>query len=152
MVKIYNFERIHLDKLIEAFKSNIPDYFALHELDLFISYFDRTDYPYYIVEHEGNIVGGGGIAPEETEEVVTLTWGFIHRDFHGNKLGEALLLHRLQEMKRLYPGWIVKSDTSQLTEAFFGKYGFEVVYREDNHWFEGLHLVRIYLYPEKNIY
>lgn len=135
---------------IAAFKSNIPKYFAEHELPDFESFLDtfktrrfyadtnrRTSY--FVVEVNERVVGCGGFGDKDNTNTLTLAWGLIHKDFHKHGLGISLLEYRLQEIKKHYPGEPVYIDTTQHTYQFFEKYGFKVTKITRDFYFEGMH-------------
>lgn len=114
---------------LKAFQTNIPKFFTEEELGMFGAFLDKCAAPaeeplwYFVVVVSEQIVGCGGFA-ENAPGIIHFTWGLMDGAYHHMGLGKALLLFRLQEIKRHYPQGIVRLDTSQHTYGFFERYGF----------------------------
>jgi ribosomal protein S18 acetylase RimI-like enzyme len=148
VIRRYN----HQDKFecITAFKSNFPEFFTETEMKDFEYFLDNLENPapsdvttgglnYYCVVHNGVIAGCGGFAYDQSANVVTLTWGMVHRDFQRKGLGGKLLMHRLAEIKSLFPDAKVSLDTTQHSCSFFQKYGFVTEKITPDFYDSGLH-------------
>lgn len=139
--------------LIEIFKSNMPLYFAIEELSLFDKFLDKDAFergPYSIVFNDDVIVGCGGIALNKptkytNEPHVIMTWGMVDNNHHKEGLGKILLLHRIEQAKKEYPGIKIALGTTQHTYHFFEKYGFKTVFYEKDHWAKDLDLYQMEL-------
>jgi ribosomal protein S18 acetylase RimI-like enzyme len=138
------------DACMLAFKSNMPIYFAEHEVPDFESWLDRlneheaddaTSYErhYYVGVLEGKIVGCGGFGYDKNKNEATLAWGLLHAQVQKKGFGKALLTYRLQRIKSLYPNCSVMLDTTQKTYEFFERYGFVVEKIMENSYAPGLH-------------
>lgn len=131
----------------------MPLYFANEELPLFDAFLDRDALirgPYNIVFSDNVIVGCGGIALNQptkytNEPHVIMTWGIVNNKFHKSGFGKVLLLHRIEQAKKEYPGIKIALGTTQHTFPFFEKYGFKTVFFEKNHWAAGLDLYQMEL-------
>ncbi len=132
-----------------AFRSNIPLYFAEHELPDFESFLAtfktkrayadtnrRTSY--FVVELNDKVVGCGGFGDKDNTNTLTLAWGLIHKDFHKHGLGVCLLKFRLNEIRKHFPKEPVYIDTTQHTYPFFEKYGFRVTKITNDFYAEGM--------------
>jgi len=139
--------------LLEIFKSNMPLYFADHELGYFSVFLDRdaaTRGPFNIVFNNDVIVGCGGIALNQptkytNEPHVIMTWGMVDNKHHKEGFGKVLLLHRIEQAKDIYPGVKIALGTTQHTYQFFEKYGFKTVAYEKDHWGKDLDLYQMEL-------
>jgi [ribosomal protein S18]-alanine N-acetyltransferase len=118
---------------LSAFASNIPLYFATHELALFDSFltnFEKEDeaflarMSYSVIELAGNVIGCGGFGFKEQDKTVTFAWGLVDQAFHKQGYGVMLLKYRLDLIKTMYPKAQVLVDTTQFSFSFFQKYGF----------------------------
>ena len=78
------------------------------------------------------IVACGGHGYHGKKQAVVLCWGMVHADFHKQRLGEFLLIERLKQIYKDFGETLVQIDTSQHSQGFFERYGFQVkeVYRE----------------------
>jgi [ribosomal protein S18]-alanine N-acetyltransferase len=147
----------YLNNPMIEFRPYIPEYFSIAESIFdsntpeFVHPDEKKDLYKFLSEEVGDVhysilfvdgkgAGMCGYHVDEQKNEGTLCWGLLHRDYHGRRLGEVMLLHRIAEMRNVSPNIKIKCRTSQVTEAFFAKYGFVTVYSEDNFWGEGLHL------------
>ncbi len=134
---------------MEVFKTNVPTYFTLEEVNEFERFLTKlndpqaTDNPpYYVMELGNKLIGCGGIGEKkgiDSIDSVTFVWGMVHRDFHKKGFGEQLLLFRLDEIKLQFPNKPVILDTTQFSYSFFEKYGFKTVKITENSYGEGMH-------------
>ncbi len=125
--------------LIQLFRLNTPEYFAIDEEIDFIHYLDNEIDFYYVIELDDKIVGCGGINfKDETTGVIS--WGIIHPEFQRKSLGSLLLKHRVRELQKFENIETIKVRTSQLVHQFYAKNGFVLVNIIDNYWAEGFHL------------
>lgn len=138
------------DECLLAFKSNMPIYFAEHEVPDFEIWLDRLnkqdagdatsyDRHYYVGLLEGKIVGCGGFGYDKNKNEATLAWGLLHAHAQKKGFGKILLVYRLQCIRSLYPDCSVLLDTTQKTYAFFEGYGFVVEKITENSYAPGLH-------------
>lgn len=122
---------------ITVFNSNIPKYFAVHELEEFTTWLDtgQTD-TYYVVKSNEQIVGCGGIYLDPENNKAGFAWGMIHQDFHNKGFGKAFSEFRINKIKELsdLPIFLV---TAQHTYEFYRKLGFEVISYEKDGFFKG---------------
>lgn len=112
------------DDCVEIFISNLDKYFAAYELAYFKAFLENAAYgnPFYVLVEDGDVIACGGY--EKENEEITLTWGMVKREYHGQGYGKELTLYRLNEIGTNYPGITVKIDTSQHTMGFYEKQGF----------------------------
>ncbi len=114
------------DECVSIFRSNVPRFFRDHELPEFTDFIDSLQCPYYVVLHEGRVVGCGGYGVRQGSSDADLCWGMVHRSCHGNRIGEYLLLVRLHAIVTATDCAAVRLGTSQHTEGFFRQYGFAI--------------------------
>lgn len=131
--------------LEKIFKSNMPLYFADHELPEFLTFLDDNTDPYYVICDAGRAVGCGGITLDEDDKV-HLTWGMVEQAEHKKGFGSYLLNYRIEQSKQLYPGKIIELRTTQHAWQFFEKYGFMLLATEKDFWAKGLDLYLMELY------
>ncbi|WP_343636079.1 GNAT family N-acetyltransferase [Fluviicola sp.] len=137
------------DSCMEIFRTNVPKYFTLEEVDEFERFLTKlgdpeaTDNPpYYVLELENKPIGCGGIGEKkgiDGVDSITFVWGMVRRNYHKKGFGEQLLRFRLKEIDRLFPGRKVILDTTQFSYSFFEKYGFRTVKITENSYGEGMH-------------
>lgn len=145
---------------LEAFRSNVPDFFTEAEIADFSNFLD--DYPqltkapsntvYEVVEYKGMVIGSGGFGKKEGNAHMTLAWGLIHKDYHKQGFGARLLEHRLSQFNRLFPNTSLYLDTTQHSSGFFGKYGFETLLITPHGYAPNMHRYDMCLHPSHTEY
>lgn len=123
---------------LNVFNSNIPKYFAEHELDEFVMWLETGQLDnYYVVRLGDDIVGCGGIYLDQENNKAGFAWGMIHQDHHNNGFGKVFSEFRIDKIKEAsnLPIFLV---TSQHTFEFYRKLGFEVISFEKDGFCEGL--------------
>lgn len=134
---------------MEIFRTNVPKYFTLEEVNEFERFLTKLDDPgvtdnppYYVMELENKLIGCGGFGEKEGIDgmpSITFVWGMVHCDFHRKGFGEQLLNFRIHEIKSQFPNKRVILDTTQFSCSFFEKYGFKTVKITENSYGEGMH-------------
>ncbi len=144
-MEIQQYSNEHRAKCIDVFDSNVGQYFAPSERDEFIEYLDSLNdgSEYYVCLSDGQLLACGGIGIKST--IAVLTWGMVHREFHGKGIGTVLTDYRLSCLKRNTAIESVKIDTSQHTEGFYRKRGFVVCKSVPNGFGEGIDCVSMEL-------
>lgn len=126
-MEILEYSGQHKEDCVSVLRSNIGSYIAEWELQEYVEFLDgeATVEPYFIVVDKGDVVACGGFAA--TPEKVVLTWGLVRNDLHGQGVGKLLLHHRLRCIQERFGALPIHIETSQKTQGFFQKYGFEPV-------------------------
>jgi hypothetical protein len=120
------------------FDSNIPDSFAPHEREPFLSFLDGGAGTYLVVEdHVGTVIGCGGIA--QRGPAVDLCWGIVGRRYHRRGVGRFLLRVRLAMAASIAGVTEVQMNTSHETAPFFEREGFETTKVTPDFFRVGLH-------------
>lgn len=124
---------------LKLFDSNCPKYFLPDERADFESFLKQFSTNYLIIrDPEERAVGCGGLAANSSEEA-SLCWGMVDQSLHKQGLGELLLTSRLLIAAEMKDWKSVVSNTTQLTEGFFARYGFVTEKIVNNHWGDGMH-------------
>lgn len=133
-------------KLIDVFKANVPEFFAIHELNELEDYLEHHFENYFVIEENETIVGGFGYEIREEDNSGRINWIFIHPQFKGKGLGKEAVLFCIKELKkhRLIKKLIVR--TSQFAYPFFKNLGYQLIHTEKDYWAKGLDL---YLMEQK---
>ena len=129
---------------INAFKSNVPNYFANEELKDFEAFLTRLESidnktQFYVINFENKIIGCCGFGDKNNNGVISLAWGLVHKDYHKMGFGEKLLKYRIEQIKLLNPEFPVIIDTTQYSYGFFEKYGFKVTKITIDYYEIGMH-------------
>ena len=88
------------DLCLAVFDSNTPDFFESHSRRDFEKFLDCPGGPYFVMEHDGAIIGCGGYSVEDEKAPARLVWGMVRRDWRRQGLGRFLLLFRLREITK----------------------------------------------------
>ena len=92
----------------------------------FAQFLDGITCPYFVMEHDGVIVGCGGF--RIADKHATLEWGIIGGAWRKMGLGRFLLMYRLREIGK-FPGIEhVSVDVPSTIAPFFEKQGFKVAH------------------------
>jgi N-acetylglutamate synthase-like GNAT family acetyltransferase len=115
------------DLCLGLFDSNTPHFFDSRERRKFEEFLDEQHCPYFVMEHDGAIVGCGGFAIEPDKATARLVWGMVRSDSHKLGLGRYLLLFRLREITKVGGIQMVHLDTPQHSALFYEKQGFKII-------------------------
>jgi N-acetylglutamate synthase-like GNAT family acetyltransferase len=148
LIRRYN--RADKEACLMAFRSNVPLYFAEHEVEEFENFLDHLlpqeasegqekSTRFFVLLADKQIIACGGFGDKDNTGVVSLAWGLVHKDFHKKGFGKQLLLHRLAQIKLLHPTLPVSIDTTQHSAPFFEKYGFETRKQTMDYYAVGMH-------------
>lgn len=124
---IYKYTSSEFESCIDLFTSNADKFFDKSELEQYEEFLncEALDGDYFIVKHDTFTVGAGGFFSHEN--AFWLDWGIIHRSSHRQGIGTKLLKYRISKIYQENKNPIIKLCTSQHTEGFYKKYGFEVL-------------------------
>lgn len=125
-MSISDFKLENKTACMELFLSNEGKFFDPSEKTDFERFLrdDAKTVPYYVIFENAQIVASGGFT--FFDGTAYLCWGMVKRSWHKSGVGTLLLKHRLREIEAKYGAVPVKIDTSQHTQAFYQKFGFEV--------------------------
>ena len=135
---------------LDAFVSNVPQFFTVGEVSDFESFLNRIELQqrsdlnagkthFSVVVHHDRVVGCGGFGDKDGNNIISLAWGLIHKDFQKKGLGKELFLYRLNEIKRLYSNASVVIDTTQFSAPFFERFGFVTKKVTNDYYAAGMH-------------
>ena len=102
------------DACLALFDGNTPRFFDPSERAGFVAWLEESTQPYLVIERDGNIVA-------------SLCWGMVAQDVHGQGLGRALTQARLDAIRTMPQVARVTMNTSQHTQQFYARFGFEPV-------------------------
>lgn len=129
----------HRDKCLELIRINTPKYFVNDEEKNFTNYLDHETDLYYVVLIEKEVAACGGINFSQTDKTAgVLSWDIVHPNFQGKGLGKALTEHRISVLKQTNGIKKVIVRTSQFTDGFYGKMGFNLLDIKKDYWASGI--------------
>lgn len=112
---------------VAIYRSNEPDFVKPEYFPAFERLLEEGTSYMLVLEHGGRIVGFGALELRGEQDVATLRFGMIHREWRGRGLGSALLAVRLALLAPDGDTMTVGLETGAASAAFFGSYGFELV-------------------------
>ena len=110
------------------FQGNVPEFFAAsdrNEFDLFLER-EAVECLYYVVAQDGRVAACGGQYFDDDGETASLCWGMVDRKLQGAGLGTKLTEARLSAARTMPGIKQVRLGTSQHTQGFYARFGFEV--------------------------
>ncbi|MFM9944130.1 MAG: GNAT family N-acetyltransferase [Bacteroidia bacterium] len=133
---------------LEVFKSNIPEFFLLHELADFENWLDFKDKAevayksnqseyYYTVELENQIVACGGFYIPQNSNEARMAWGMVDKILHKKGIGRQFLKFRIEQIRLINPEITIALDTTQFSYPFFEKLGFKVTKIQKDYYAPG---------------
>jgi [ribosomal protein S18]-alanine N-acetyltransferase len=122
---------------IYIMQCNTPQWFHPDEEREFAHYLETEIEDYFVAELEGVVVGCAGLNTQKDTENITLSWGMVHPAFHQQRIGVALLSHRIEYAREKYHAKTLAVRTSQLAFGFFEKQGFTLNEIKKDYWAPG---------------
>ena len=120
---VINYKPKYFENCLDIATSNTPKYIDPSELILYRKFLEEKKL-YFVLMKKSKIIACGGYAFNKLKNIVGLTWGLVHKEYHRQGIGSFLLEYRISEIRDKYPKSIIILDTSQHTHKFYKKYGF----------------------------
>jgi GNAT superfamily N-acetyltransferase len=133
------------DDVLKLLYLNTPKYFDPSEEDGFVHYLDHEREDYFVVDDQGTLIGAGGINYEDGYQTGIISWDLVHPDYQGKGIGRSLVQHRIEVMKGKPGLTSIRVRTTQLTDQFYTKMGFQLEKTEKDFWAKGLDLYQMNL-------
>ena len=133
-----------LEPVVAIFRSNIPKYFGSVEEPGLRSFLEVRTEDYFVGEVNDEIVAAGGIALND-DQTVSLCWGMVQSDHLGTGLGRELTEFRIKRSREKHGLLPLVISTSQHTQAFYEKFGFELTHHEPNGFGPGIDICKMRL-------
>ncbi len=140
---IRRFKPTDKEKLVRILKLNVPKNFAPNEIKDFENYLGEEIEDYFVVDSDGDIIGGGGINYFYDSAIARLSWDIIHPDYHGKGIGKELIKYKMKHIKNNPGIKLIVVRTSQMAYRFYEKSGFELEKVEKNFWAKGFDLYQM---------
>ncbi|ALN75328.1 GNAT family N-acetyltransferase [Aureimonas sp. AU20] len=116
------------DGCLRLFDGNVPEFFAPSERGDFAGFLSRPSHTahFWVLEQGGALVACGGWLPEADGETVGLCWGMVDRALQRKGLGSRLTQARILAARQAPGITRVRLDTTQHSQGFYARFGFEV--------------------------
>lgn len=122
------YQSTDVDACLAVFDSNFPEFFDSSEREEFAVFLRAPKCDYLVAEHDGVIVGCGGVAMEHAE-LASVTWLMVRRDLHKNGVGRLLMFSGIRRLAGLGDPTMLRLHTTPQIAGFFRKLGFHEVER-----------------------
>ncbi|SFB78890.1 N-acetylglutamate synthase, GNAT family [Parapedobacter composti] len=126
--------------ILELLRLNTPMYFAPEEEPDLRYYLAHELEAYFIVEHECQLIGCGGINFSNDRTTATISWDIVHPMYQGQGIGTWLLNHRIARIQSLPNSRSITVRTSQFAHKFYEKNGFKLTEIRESYWAKGFDL------------
>ncbi len=140
---IRRFTNKDLPGVLNLIDLNTPLYFHASEKKDLNQYLANNREDYWVVVHEGEIVGCGGLNYFESEQKARISWDMIHPKCQNQGVGKSLLAHRINHIKSKNQFKLIEVRTSQMAHEFYAKSGFELQSIVEDYWAPGFHLYQM---------
>ncbi|MFQ6331982.1 GNAT family N-acetyltransferase [Nocardia sp. CWNU-33] len=143
-MKIREYHERDKDECLRIFVSNMPEFFAPHEISEFDTFLDNPRCSYHVIEENGVVVACGGwvLRPDRSS---SLCWGMVSRSHHRRGIGAYLLHERLHLIAADGSASCVLLETSQRSSPFFERLGFVTTQTERDGFAPGIDAVAMRL-------
>ena len=131
-----------MPQLKAIFWENTPQYFAPEEWSDLESYLEKNASTYFCLMDRATLIGAGGYRLINSQSA-QFHWNFLASNYQRQGLGSKLLSFCIEEIAKQSEVKSLEVWTSQHAEAFYHKFGFKELRREENYWAPGLHLVQM---------
>lgn len=101
MISIRPYDSKDYQTILNVFDLNTPIYFSPSERKDLENYLRSHLELYFVVEHNGVVIGSGGINFKENKTVGCISWDLLDPKYHGKGIGTKLLNYRLNELQKL---------------------------------------------------
>ncbi|MBC7570948.1 MAG: GNAT family N-acetyltransferase [Spirosoma sp.] len=147
MIHIHLYQSADETPLLTIFRKNVPAAFGESEVADYADFLRVNPDPYFVAEHNGQLVGACGCGVKEDGITGRIAWIFTDPDFAGVGVGSALVRHCLGELRANPAVTLIECRTSQVAYRFFEHLGFVLQRTELDYWVPGFDLYVMTLKP-----
>ena len=126
--------------LVRVFTKNTPTAFGTNEINDYADFLQTNTDPYFVVEHDGGLIGACGYYIRPDGKTARIVWIFADPDAKGLRVGSALLTHCLNLIRQQPEIDLIECQTSQVAYQFFKRFGFQLQGIQPDYWTPGLDL------------
>ena len=131
-------------QLLELLRLNTPHFFDPSEEKEFLEYLQQDSENYFIIEEANNVIGSGGFNYGfDHGKTARISWGIVHPDWHGKKVGKKLTQFRISEIKKRPEVEKIIVRTTKVVHGFYQKQGFELEKIVKDYWAPGFDLYQM---------
>lgn len=123
---IRDYNAADYDACAAVYASNVPELYPETVLTECLTFLGEGTSYHLVVEHEGRVIGCGGLELRGEGPFAHLVFGFIHRDYQKKGFGTSLLAARLSLLQHEAENITVHLETGPEVAPFFARIGFEL--------------------------
>lgn len=105
-------------------------------------FLDNHAHDFYVCKDGDQVVGCGG-HNFDGENTGVLSWYMTDANYMGKGVGAMLVQYNLDMLREHQHIKRIRVRTSQLTDKFYEKFGFKLMFTKDDYWGKGLHLYQM---------
>lgn len=140
LIQIRPYQSTDVEMLLRIFRSNVPTAFGENEVDEYAHFLHTNTDPYFVAEHNGQVVGTCGYYVKQDNKTAVICWILTDPDAKGLGVGSSLLQHNLNLIRGYTDSQLIECRTSQVAYKFFEKFGFQLQHTKPDVWAPGLDL------------
>lgn len=140
IITIRPFQPADTELLLTVFRKNVPAAFGESEVADYAEFLRVNSDPYFVAEHNGQVVGACGCGVKDDGTTGRIAWIFSDPDIAGLGVGSALMQHCLAQLRNNSAVTLIECRTSQVAYRFFEPFGFELERTEPDYWVPGFDL------------
>ena len=140
MLAITRYHSTDLEKVVELFRENVPDFFDSSEETHLRSYLVSFPENYFLLQ-DGTLIACGGFTIDRNKGVARISWDFVSSKLQRRGYGSMLLKHRIERISEVPDISTIEVLTSQFSFRYYQKHGFKVLFSVKDHWAEGYDLI-----------
>lgn len=142
MYSIERYNDSYRDSLLKIFWQHVPAFFAEHEEKDLILFLDNHAQDFFVCKDGDKVIGCGG-HNFDGEDTGVLSWYMTDAGYMGKGVGAMLVQYNLERLREHEHIKRIRVRTSQLTDKFYEKFGFQLMFTKDDYWGKGLHLYQM---------
>jgi ribosomal protein S18 acetylase RimI-like enzyme len=139
-MQIRAYQPTDFEPILTVFRKNVPAAFHPTEADEYAGFLRTTTDPYFVAEHQQQLVGACGYYLAQDGQIAHICWILADPDAKGLGVGTALLQHTMDMIWGHSGVQLIHCRTSQVAYGFFEKFGFQRQYTKPDFWAPGLDL------------
>jgi ribosomal protein S18 acetylase RimI-like enzyme len=123
--RIREYEAEDLEACVDVYRSNEPDFVKPAELPAFQQFLRGGTSYFLVVEHDGDVIGCGGLELVGDPDSATLKHSMIHREYQRRGFGSALLAAQMALLEAEDRPVELWASAAPVTAGFYERLGFQ---------------------------
>jgi ribosomal protein S18 acetylase RimI-like enzyme len=123
--RIREFSAEDLEACVEIHRSNQPDFVDPGDLDSFVALLEGGTSYFLVIEHDGDVIGCGGLELVGDPDSATLVHSMVHREYQRRGFGSALFAAQLSLLEHEERPIDLRTTAGDEMAGFYERLGFE---------------------------